>query len=53
MSKSDVALTKSIWNAANNQAVMWTIGSKQSANSNAESFGARRRVRNEIHDIRR
>jgi hypothetical protein len=30
---SDVAHTKSISNAANNQAVSWTIGSKPNANS--------------------
>jgi hypothetical protein len=31
--KSDVAHTKSISNAANNQATNWTIGSRRNANS--------------------
>jgi hypothetical protein len=43
--KSDVAHTKSISNAANNQAVSWTIGSKPKANLNAGCFGLRRRAR--------
>jgi len=50
--KSDVAHTKSTSNAANNQAVSWTIGSKRRANSNAGCFGARRRARKGIRDIR-
>lgn len=41
--KSDVVPTNSISNAANNQAAIWTIGSKPNANSNAERFRAPRR----------
>jgi hypothetical protein len=43
--KSDVAPTRSIWNAANNQAGSWTIGSKPNANSKAECCGGYRRAR--------
>ena len=35
--KSDAAHTKSIWNAANNKAASWTIGSKPNANSHAQA----------------
>jgi hypothetical protein len=48
MRKSDVEHTKSISNAANNQEVSWTIGSKRNANSNAGYFAARRQARKEI-----
>jgi hypothetical protein len=48
--KSDVDHSKSISNAAaKNHAVIWTIGSKRNANSNAECFAVRRRARKEIH----
>ena len=50
--KSDAAPTKSISNAANNQAVIWTIGSKPNANSNAGHSRARRRASKGILDIR-
>jgi len=52
MRKSDVEHTKSISNAANNRAAIWTIGSKRNANSNAGCFAARRQARKEIRDIR-
>src|SRR5260370_24803826 len=48
MRKSDVEHTKSISNAANNQAVSWTIGSKRNANWNAGCFAARRRARKRV-----
>jgi hypothetical protein len=47
----DVAHTKSISNAPNNQAVSLTIGSKPNANSNEGCFGRRRRARKGIRDI--
>src|ERR1700693_6471655 len=50
--KSDVAHTKSISNAANNKGVSWTIGSKPNVNSNEGCFGASRRFRKRIRDIR-
>jgi len=37
----DVAHTRSISKAANNQAVSWTIGSKPNANSKVERFRMR------------
>jgi hypothetical protein len=52
MRRSGVAHTKSISNAANNQALIWTIGSKRNANSNAGCFAARRRARTEIRRLK-
>jgi hypothetical protein len=49
--RSDVALTKSISNAANNQAMTRTIGSRRNKNSNAVCLAALRRVKKEIRDI--
>jgi hypothetical protein len=49
--KSGVAPTKSIPNAANNQAAIWTIGSKRNANSKASWYCARRRGSKEIRDV--
>jgi hypothetical protein len=43
--KSDVAHTKSISNAAYNQAVSWTIGSRPNANLKVGCFRTRRRAR--------
>jgi hypothetical protein len=48
--KSDFVHTKSILNAANNQAASWTIGSKPNANSHVGCARARRPARKPICD---
>src|SRR5579862_4886178 len=48
--KPDVAHTRSISNAANNQAVSWTTGSKPNENSNPRCFRARRQARKRVRN---